>query len=405
MPHYSKSVALVAAFAMLFHTPPYVSASFQINLMSPEAEAAVHPIDHLLSSYRAHKGHGESLALLSSLSLPHSCLYSSITENIISKCSSAPTALDGEEKAFLATKLAVCEFSSANINYPRECQGPLHVAKDIQRCIRRLESRPQWWTSWSNCIQSVGVLCQAVREEAERENLLRLHRNLTLLNYELESRLATSLDLFSTNYKHADGLSTVLRSKFAVVVDELDSIIDHTISPMDERLQHLLSLINRASELQAAHVAKSAERVEISNERANSQRTVMEESSRLAEQLLEGMRLLETKMNTHAELDEDLRLRQTEQMQVAIKTSTADTLSAIMESMQSLGALSSHTSSSLNTLLDSISQGKAMVDGINTDFEILSSAHDKISAAMRSQQVFIAAMHFHQLSAPPRGLC
>ncbi|KAK6354960.1 hypothetical protein TWF696_004088 [Orbilia brochopaga] len=351
----------------------------------PENQASAHPIEQLFSSYRFQKGYEESLALISSLSLPHSCLYSSLTESIISKCSSSPTVLDGEEKTFFATKLAICELSSANVDYPRECKGGLLARREIQRCLRRLESRPQWWTSWSNCLQSVGVLCNAVREEAGREHLLRLHRNLTVLHHNLERQLAMSLDVFSSKFKHVDNLSSMLQAKLALIVDQADSILNQAILPIDKRLQQLSSLVDGISQLETTLAMKLAEQNALQNERAESQRMTMEKNDRTLEHIADAMALLETKMTDRIKQDEESRLGQVE-MQMAVKSSAEGTLDAIRESMQALSTFSSEASSTIQNLLESITQGKELMDGMNTDFDTLSTAHERISSSMRSQQ-------------------
>jgi DNA polymerase III alpha subunit len=73
-----------------------------------------------------------------------------------------------------ASRLAVCEFEATGVNYPSECRNGRH-----EKCIKRLEERPQWWTTLSNNIQNVLVICAAVRHEVEEGRILELHRNAT----------------------------------------------------------------------------------------------------------------------------------------------------------------------------------------------------------------------------------
>lgn len=123
-------------------------------------------------------------------------------------------------RSLYAARLAICELDGAGTSIPASC-SPVAVSstqkrsffgfsgkyksqndiEDIPRhflesCLRSLESRPQWWTSYSNSRQNAMVICQAARIEGEKEELLDLHRHIidvTLkLNHGLEEALRTA---------------------------------------------------------------------------------------------------------------------------------------------------------------------------------------------------------------------
>lgn len=105
-------------------------------------------------------------------------------------------------KSIYAAKLAICELLEAGATVPSHCsallpseapktkgsvasyfvrkkqtsktphdkQNKLENTKFIH-CLKSLESRPQWWTSYSNSRQNAGILCQAVRGQIERGRL------------------------------------------------------------------------------------------------------------------------------------------------------------------------------------------------------------------------------------------
>ena len=52
--------------------------------------------------------------------------------------------------------------------YPPECKGLGGKRDGHKRCIKRLEERPQWWTTLSNNIQNAMMVCAAVRHEVEQ---------------------------------------------------------------------------------------------------------------------------------------------------------------------------------------------------------------------------------------------
>lgn len=123
-------------------------------------------------------------------------------------------------RSLYAARLAICELDGAGASIPASCSPvavslpqkrtffgfsgkykPQNDIEDIPQhlveyCLKSLESRPQWWTSYSNSRQNALVICQAARIEGEKEELLDLHRHIidvTLkLNHGLEEALRTT---------------------------------------------------------------------------------------------------------------------------------------------------------------------------------------------------------------------
>ncbi len=101
-------------------------------------------------------------------------------------------------KSSFAARLAVCELVEAGVLAPAQCtalapkqERPdrvwgsfLHrdkrpandfgAASSVARkemvmlCLKQLETRPQWWTSYSNARQNAVVICQAVQGQMEK---------------------------------------------------------------------------------------------------------------------------------------------------------------------------------------------------------------------------------------------
>ena len=78
-----------------------------------------------------------------------------------------------------AARLAICEFELTRVEYPKECKG-LEIRgsvgggpakKQLMKCIKKLEEKPQYWTTLSNNIQSAVALCNASRAEIEKGNI------------------------------------------------------------------------------------------------------------------------------------------------------------------------------------------------------------------------------------------
>lgn len=168
--------------------------------------------DHVYSS---------AIRVLESMKSSPSCSKIAATK-LLTSCQSLNTPQNSREsqivdsldqiKSIYAVRLALCELTGAGTPIPMGC-SPLHITTNnlntattnaqesensispaiLQICLNTLESRPQWWTSYSNSRQNALVICQAARIEVEKEDMLNLHQslveNLANINKELEDAL------------------------------------------------------------------------------------------------------------------------------------------------------------------------------------------------------------------------
>ncbi|PGH08205.1 hypothetical protein GX51_01359 [Blastomyces parvus] len=161
----------------------------------------------------------EAIKILASMKSSPSCNRLAAT-NLILSCQS----LGGDDgaqkdglsdsldklKSLFAARLAVCELIGAGAAIPEQC-SPILIAHQTYRhpngddpvqssrlepCLKSLESRPQWWTSYSNSRQNAAVMCQAARTEIEREDDLKRYKNLmditSILNDSLNQTLTSA---------------------------------------------------------------------------------------------------------------------------------------------------------------------------------------------------------------------
>lgn len=149
----------------------------------------------------------EALSLLTSMQAAPSCNRLAASA-LLAGCQ----AIDGsaansessieQAKSIYAAQLALCELLSAGSAVPHQCKsleptkakardpGPSGFANAARRqtssgqidvtpsqlsqCLQALESRPQWWTSYSNSRQNAVVMCKAAREDiAKGESTVR----------------------------------------------------------------------------------------------------------------------------------------------------------------------------------------------------------------------------------------
>lgn len=166
----------------------------------------------------------EAVQLLDSLKTSPSCNRIAATK-LVTSCqdfeSTGNVASDTHTQESLdhirsvyAARLAICELDGAGASVPSPCFPvtvpsptvktrlgflPKFKAPDIGsdvvppellgQCLKALESRPQWWTSYSNNRQNAMVICQASRMEVEQEQLLELHRSVLQSNVKLDEGL------------------------------------------------------------------------------------------------------------------------------------------------------------------------------------------------------------------------
>lgn len=121
-------------------------------------------------------------------------------------------------RSIYAARLAICEIEGAGAVIPPSCLpvtaksspqkgrfgfGLRHKSSDngsdeiprevLEQCLQTLESRPQWWTSYSNSRQNALIICQASRIETEKEELLDLHRSIAKSSLKLNNGIRDAL--------------------------------------------------------------------------------------------------------------------------------------------------------------------------------------------------------------------
>lgn len=121
-------------------------------------------------------------------------------------------------RSVYAARLAICELDGAGASVPSPClpvtatpsttksrfgftakfkaanNGTDSVPSELlEQCLRALESRPQWWTSYSNNRQNAMVICQASRMEVEQEELLNLHWSILKSSVKLDEGLQAAI--------------------------------------------------------------------------------------------------------------------------------------------------------------------------------------------------------------------
>ena len=182
--------------------------------LDPQADGVIgKDLTALLTSPMAHRPEvfDEALRLLTSFQSSPSCTRLAAS-TLISSCQSLAgpskdtdrSSPDSEAtlddlKSIYAARLAVCELVGAGTVVPTFC-APLMPSDQVKskqgfraflkqgagqrratesnhdnfkeqqlgQCLKSLESRPQWWTSYSNNRQNAVVMCHAARAQTEK---------------------------------------------------------------------------------------------------------------------------------------------------------------------------------------------------------------------------------------------
>ncbi|RAQ50088.1 nuclear membrane fusion protein Kar5 [Aspergillus flavus] len=163
-------------------------------------------------------------------------------------------------RALYAARLAICELNGAGTHIPNAClpvtfpppqkkgifgfslksETPVNGVDPVpvqllESCLKSLESRPQWWTSYSNSRQNAFVICQAARTENEKEELLNLHRSVVEGSNKLNQGLQEALRTAAAESLH-----------HRAFVSEIANMNARLVHDMEETRSHFKAMIEKA---------------------------------------------------------------------------------------------------------------------------------------------------------------
>ena len=173
--------------------PPLIFGGGVHLTCDPETLLNVPTYSDLTASLQPRLGDDESvyrdaLQIIASLEASPSCSRIATTLLLKSCRSMDGSKQDAENKfddvkSIYAAQLAICEIANAGLSIPQSCNAlaPSKFAKasnlealkqptktSIGQCLQALESRPQWWTSYSNSRQNAIIMCQATRIDIDK---------------------------------------------------------------------------------------------------------------------------------------------------------------------------------------------------------------------------------------------
>lgn len=224
----------------------------------------------------------EALGLLESMNASPSCNRMAVSK-LITSCQSIGGRSETADtnmfvtlehvRSIYAARLAICELNEAGAAVPAPClpitvrslqkkgffgissnyKPRFNAAESISRgqievCLKSLESRPQWWTSYSNSRQNAVIICQAARFESEREELLELHRTIIQSSAKLDRGLQEALEAAaagSSRYKEFVQVVEDMRGRLIYNLEETESHFKVTFETLFREMEaYIGSVIN-----------------------------------------------------------------------------------------------------------------------------------------------------------------
>lgn len=249
--------------------------------LSRQLDSSIYDVD--LASFLSSKAEKkdaiflQALQLLDSLKASPSCNRLAATR-LLTSCQAIGDRAEGVSpdayvaldriKSLYAARLAICELDGAGASVPASCiplteptrrkgllsfiskaptQAGLNdsVPKELlEPCLKSLETRPQWWTSYSNSRQNAVVICQAARVETERDELLELHKSVVDSTVHLNDGLQNALRRAAEGSLHQKAFLEEVDAMRARVTSELEANELHLRSMLANALQGVESVID-----------------------------------------------------------------------------------------------------------------------------------------------------------------
>ncbi|CAG7956957.1 unnamed protein product [Penicillium nalgiovense] len=222
----------------------------------------------------------EAVKILDSMKTSPSCNRLA-AKKLVNSCQTFSDGKDGAQtdspetldilRSVYAARLALCEIDGTGTPMPPPClpvtvspppqknrfgfvsrhrgSGPVsdEVPKELlEQCLRTLESRPQWWTSYSNSRQNALVICHASRMETEKEELIDLHRSIAKSSLKLNNGLQEALQNATAQSAQQHSFIQAVQSlqeKIMTDMEATDSVFKRTFGRLLREIEAGISSI------------------------------------------------------------------------------------------------------------------------------------------------------------------
>lgn len=183
---------------------------------------------------------GNTLKLLDELERKSSC-FRDAARSLELDCSAFEGADDTNLRVIYAVRLTMCELQASRVEVPTACDmSHLETYEDTLACLDGLQTRGQWWTTYSGYFKAVAEMCHVSRQEVEKDVLLEFHRNLTLTQVQLVETLYEQLD----EVRHLLAEREAMSSMFDTFKKNLFTSFENVLSTLNETNDQAVSSVS-----------------------------------------------------------------------------------------------------------------------------------------------------------------
>ncbi|KAK9456688.1 Tht1-like nuclear fusion protein-domain-containing protein [Dipodascopsis uninucleata] len=206
---------------------------------------------------------------LCEISPPPSC-FRNMLSSILPTCEMLST----EERVNHAIRLTLCELSAAQVQPPRYCRFDHTFQQEAsqyerQECLRELKDSPQYWTSFSGNFRAIASICLAERKNHEKDEVIRLHRNITEIQLhalEILRGRVTAIDLEDKNISEKmaswDIMIQDIESSIIALSHKLSAFSSSSIADIEKQQNKMTQIMNHNIE-QVGELSRQSESIMI----------------------------------------------------------------------------------------------------------------------------------------------
>ncbi|PYI05475.1 hypothetical protein BO78DRAFT_408286 [Aspergillus sclerotiicarbonarius CBS 121057] len=345
----------------------------------------------------------EALGLLESMNSSPSCNRMAVSKLITSCQSIGGRSEPADTSTFVtlehvrslyAARLAICELNEAGAVVPTPClpitvrspqkKGIFGLSSNyktgfnavesiskgqLETCLKSLESRPQWWTSYSNSRQNAVVICQAARFESEREELLELHRSIIQGSIKLDRGLQEALE--------AAAAGSARYKEFVQAVEDMGGRLVYNL---EETESHFKTTFGRLLRDMEAYVGSVVESVASAIENLHGKTTLLDKN--IGNATNDANHLLHVLKSLH-----DEAMKRSEQMATAQQQNALASNELTLSLQSSLERL---LQGDMNKLSHSVENFDSSLEWLSAKFVQILQQEQSISERLRGLEIALA---------------
>ncbi|KAJ5513266.1 hypothetical protein N7463_002818 [Penicillium fimorum] len=378
----------------------------------------------------------EAVKILDSMRSSPSCNRLAATK-LVNSCQTFSDGKDGAHtdspesldllRSVYAARLALCEIDGAGTPIPSSClpitvspppqknrfgfvsryRGSEPASDEIpkellEQCLKTLESRPQWWTSYSNSRQNALVICHASRMETEKEELIDLHRSIAKSSLKLTNGLQEALqDAAARSMEQQSFIHAVqsMQEKIVSDMETTDSVFKRTFGKFLREIEAGVSSLQDSISTALSNVRTGTGVLEKDIRNVSAQVITLQQALQSAHQdaMARNQEMLQVQ-KTNAVVQKDLA----SSLHLSLESLLDSDLDRIYRGMQKFDAAMEWLTSRMNMILEQETRMTERLQNMETFIQQselraseLQRAQDQQTKALSAQSRAQEAIQFH----------